>query len=195
MQGIHPLNLDVASPPQVARWRALVNVVLVIPSVLWLFVLTLGVAVVSVLGWFAILLTGRLPDSWSDYIMGVLRYQWRVNAYLFWLTDRYPDFNPPAGHIDPGDYPAILYCARPLERDRVTVGLRLVLVIPHLVVLYILGLVGAVVLLIAGLAVLVMGQWPAGLRPFAVGLFRWSARVQAYLHLVTDEYPPFGFEA
>jgi hypothetical protein len=195
VQGIYPLNLDVASPPRVARWRALVNLVLVIPHLLWLFGLTLGVTVVSFLGWFAILFTGRLPDSWSDYIMGVLRYQWRVHAYLFWLTDRYPDFTPPAGHIDPGDYPAILYCARPLERDRLTVGLRLLLVIPHLVVLYVLALVGAVVLLIAGVAVLITGQWPTGLRSFAIGLFRWSARVQAYLHLVTDEYPPFGLEA
>jgi hypothetical protein len=195
VQGIYPLNLDVASPPRVARWRALVNLVLVIPHLLWLFGLTLGVTVVSFLGWFAILFTGRLPDSWSDYIMGVLRYQWRIHAYLFWLTDRYPDFTPPAGHIDPGDYPAILYCARPLERDRLTVGLRLLLVIPHLVVLYVLALVGAVVLLIAGVAVLITGQWPTGLRSFAIGLFRWSARVQAYLHLVTDEYPPFGLEA
>src|SRR5580704_17215724 len=108
VEGIYPLNLDVSSPPRVTRWRPLVNWLLVIPQEIWLFVLLLGAGVVAFVGWFAILFTGRLPDRWSDYNMAVLRYQWRVTAYLYAWTDRYPDFAPPAGHVDPGDYPAIL---------------------------------------------------------------------------------------
>ncbi|MGH9114816.1 MAG: DUF4389 domain-containing protein [Acidimicrobiales bacterium] len=194
LQGIYPLNLDVASPPRVARWRPLVNWLLVVPHEIWLCVLTLGATVVAFLAWFAILLGGRMPDSWSDYLMGVLRYQWRVNAYLCAWTDVYPTFNPAAGHVDPGDYPAILYCARPLRRNRLTVLLRLFLLIPHYVVLYLLNFVASLAFLLAWFAVLLAGRWPDGLRRFCIGYFRWSVRVAAFGLLVVDDYPPFGFE-
>jgi hypothetical protein len=47
------------------------------------------------------------------------------------------------------------------------------------------------VLLIAVFAVLVTGQWPAGLRDFTPGVMRWGLRVETYLLLLTDEHPPF----
>jgi hypothetical protein len=195
VQGIYPLNLDVASPARVPRWRPLINWLLVFPLEVWLLVLSLGAGIVVFLGWFAILFTGRLPDSWSDYIVAVLRYQWRITAYLYAWTDRYPEFNPPAGHVDPGDYPAVLYCARPFRRNRLTVFFRLLMSIPQVVVLYFVGIAFCVVLVIAWFAVLLGGRWPAGMRRFAIGVLRWNARVQAYLQLVTDEYPPFSFHA
>jgi hypothetical protein len=194
VQGIYPLNLDVDSPPRVARWRPLINWLLVVPLEVWLLVLSFGAVVVVFLGWFAILLTGRLPDSWSDYIMAVLRYQWRITAYLYAWTDKYPEFSSPAGHIDPGDFPAVLYCARPLRRNRWTVFFRLLMVLPQVVVLYFVGIALSVVLLIAWFVVLFTGRWPQGMRRFSIGVSRWTTRVQAYFQLVTDEYPPFGFQ-
>jgi hypothetical protein len=193
--GSYPLNIDVTSPPRVAQWRPLVNWVLVVPHLVWLLALQLGVGVVSVLGWVAVLCTGRLPERWSDYIMGVLRHQWRVTTFLYGWTDVYPPFSPPAGHVDPGDFPAVLYCARPLARNRLTVAFRAILVLPHLVALAAVGVAVGAVLLVAWVAVVATGQWPEELRRLAVGGFRWSSRVQAYAHLVTDEYPPFGFAA
>jgi hypothetical protein len=195
VQGIHPFSLDVAAPAHVARWRPLVNWLLVVPHQLWLYVLQLGAQIVAVIAWFAILLTGRQPDSWSDYIVGVLRYQWRVTAYLYGWADRYPDFVPPAGLVDPGDYPAVLYCARPVARNRLTVLLRIVLIVPHLVAVGVVGVAATAALVVGWFAVLVTGRWPEGLRNFVVGWFRWSFRVQAYGYLVTDAYPPFGFGA
>jgi Domain of unknown function (DUF4389) len=37
-------------------------------------------------------------------------------------------------------------------------------------------------------------RWPEGLRTFIVGIMRWSTRVNAYLYLLTDEYPPFSLD-
>jgi hypothetical protein len=43
-------------------------------------------------------------------------------------------------------------------------------------------------------AVLFTGQWPKGLRDFVLGFMRWTLRVQAYLALLTDVYPPFSLD-
>jgi hypothetical protein len=161
---------------------------------LWAVVLGYGAAVVSLAGWFAIVFTGRLPERLGDYLVAVLRYQWRVAAFLFGLTTSYPGFPVVAGYVDPGGYPAVLYSARPAARRRVTVVFRAVLVIPQLVVLYFVNLAAAVVLVIGWFAVLVAGRWPRGLRSFVIGWMRWTFRVNGYWSLLVDEYPPFGFQ-
>jgi hypothetical protein len=173
----------------------LVNWLLVIPHRIWLLILLPGAAVVAFLGWFSIVFTNRLPDSWSDYVMAVLRYDWRIRAYLLAWVDRYPSFSPVAGHIDPGDYPAVLYCARPVQRRRVTVIFRALMVIPHYLALAVLSILAFVVLVVAWFAVLITGRWPESMRSFAMGWLRWTARVAAYSLLVTDVYPPFSLRA
>ena len=194
MSSSYPLNGEVVCAERVARWRPLVNWVLVIPLYLWVAVLGYGAAVVSLAGWFAILFTGRLPERMGDYLVAVLRYQWRVMAFLFGLTTSYPGFPVVAGYVDPGSYPAVLYSARPTARRRVTVAFRAVLVIPQLVVLYFVNLAAFVVLIIGWFAVLFAGRWPLGLRSFVIGWMRWTFRVNGYWSLIVDEYPPFGFQ-
>jgi len=194
MSSSYPLNGEVVCTERVARWRPLVNWVLVIPLYLWVVVLGYGAAVVSLAGWFAILFTGRLPERMGDYLVAVLRYQWRVMAFLFGLTTSYPGFPVVAGYVDPGSYPAVLYSARPTARRRVTVAFRAVLVIPQLVVLYFVNLAAFVVLIIGWFAVLFAGRWPLGLRSFVIGWMRWTFRVNGYWSLIVDEYPPFGFQ-
>lgn len=190
----YPLGAEVADLPIVERWRPLVNWVLIVPHHIWLGLLTLGSWFVSIISWFAILFTGRMPETWSDYLVGVLRYQWRVTCYLYAWTNLYPSFNPVAGHIDPGDYPAVLYCAREVDRNRVTVFFRAFLAIPQFVAIYFVGIAAGIVLLIAWFAVLVTGRWPQGMRDFAIGYVRWQIRLTAYLLLVSDVYPPFSLE-
>lgn len=195
MSSSYPLNGEVACVERVARWRPLLNWVLVVPLYLWLMVLAFGAAAVSLAGWFAILFTGRLPESFGDYLVAVLRYQWRVLAFLLGLTTSYPGFHVVAGYVDPGDYPAVLYSARAVTRQRLTVAFRIVLVIPQQVVLYFVNLAALVVLVIGWFAVLVAGRWPTGLRTFVTGWMRWTFRVNGYTWLIVDEYPPFGFQA
>ncbi|MCY3875880.1 MAG: DUF4389 domain-containing protein [Rhodobacteraceae bacterium] len=73
------------------RWMPLVKWFLAIPHFLVLVVLMVGVIVVFVIAWFAILFTGRFPRPLFDYVVGVLRWWVRVSAYAVWLvTDRYP---------------------------------------------------------------------------------------------------------
>jgi Domain of unknown function (DUF4389) len=194
MSMTYPLNSEVDYVERVARWRPLVNWVLVIPVFLWLQILQFGGIAASVVGWFAIVISGRLPESLGDYLVAVLRYEWRAYSFLFGLTDRYPGFTVVAGYVDPGEYPAVLYSARRLHRRRATVLFRLILVIPQAVVLLFANLVAFVVLLIGWFAVLILGRWPLVLLRLVIGWMRWVFRVEGYWHLLVDDYPPFGFD-
>jgi hypothetical protein len=194
MSMTYPLNSEVDYVDRVARWRPLLNWLLAVPLFLWLQILQFGASAVTVVAWFAIVFSGRLPESLGDYLVAVLRYQWRVYTFLLGLTDRYPGFAVAAGYIDPGDYPAVLYSARPVPRRRATVLFRLILVIPQAVVLMLLNLVGFVVLIMGWFAVLIIGRWPLSWLGFVVDWMRWVLRVEGYWHLIVDDYPPFGFD-
>lgn len=75
------------------RWMPLVKWFLAIPHYIVLFFLWIAAVVVVIVGWFAILFTGRYPRGIFDFVEGVIRWQNRVAAYAFVLvTDRYPPF-------------------------------------------------------------------------------------------------------
>lgn len=79
--------------PSLNRFLPLVKWLLAIPHFIVLMFLGLVLVIVTVIAWFAILFTGRYPRGMFDYAVGVLRWQWRVNAYFLLLsTDRYPPF-------------------------------------------------------------------------------------------------------
>jgi hypothetical protein len=75
------------------RWLPLVKWLLAIPHYIVLLVLYLGVIVVVIAAWFAILFTGRYPRGIFDYVEGVIRWHNRVVGYsLILVTDSYPPF-------------------------------------------------------------------------------------------------------
>jgi hypothetical protein len=66
------------------------------------------------------------------------------------------------------------------------------LLIPHFIVLVVLAIGAMFVMLAAFFAVLFTGRWPEGMRSYIINVERWSMRVNAYLYLLTDQYPPFS---
>ena len=75
------------------RFLPLVKWFLVIPHLIILGVLSAFAFLVTVVVWFAILITGNYPRLAFTFIEGLLRWATRVAAYAFLLTtDRYPPF-------------------------------------------------------------------------------------------------------
>lgn len=76
------------------RGMPLVKWFLAIPHYLFLAVLIVGVIFAVIYAWFAILFTGGYPKGVFDFVVGVMRWGLRVNAYAFLLvTDEYPPFS------------------------------------------------------------------------------------------------------
>jgi len=92
----------------------------------------------------------------------------------------------------PERHPIGLIVTDDLERSRLTVFFRLLLVIPHLIWLYLYGIAASVAVLIAWFAALVTGRVPGGLHDFLAGFLRYSTRVTAYVFLLADPWPPFS---
>ena len=70
-----------------------------------------------------------------------------------------------------------------------------VLAIPHYVVYAVLAVAGVATLLFAIVAVVITGEYPDRARAFLVGTYRYGLRIEAYVGLLTDEYPPFSLAA
>lgn len=66
------------------------------------------------------------------------------------------------------------------------------LAVPHLIALVFVGLGAFFVFIYAFVAVLIAGRYPEGAWNYMLGLYRWTVRVNAYLLLLTDRYPPFS---
>ena len=91
------LRLDIDYPDaekDLKRWMPLVKWLLAIPHYIILVFLEIAALVAVIFAWFAILFTGRYPQSLFEFVEGVFRWHMRVMGYAFLLvTDRYPPFS------------------------------------------------------------------------------------------------------
>jgi hypothetical protein len=165
----YPIEVGIDAPDQIARWRPLVHWLLAIPLFIVLYVLRIVAVVCALIGWFAALFTGALPEGLGNFIAGYYRYAWRTYSYAIFLREPYPAFAPQLGYTDPGDDPAWFEVQRPQELSRVAVLLRIIFVIPQLVALFFLSIALWVAMVVAFFVVLFTGRWPAGVRNFVIG--------------------------
>jgi hypothetical protein len=192
----YPATFDFDPPEKVANWRPLVQWLLVIPHAVILYVLGFVSEVIGLVSWFIVLFTGSLPDGLANLQVMYLRYSLRVYTYAGFMREEYPPFSFESTAVDPRDDARVRVDIAPklVDRNRLTVAFRIILVIPQFIVLIVLGLVAGVAWLIAFFAVLFTGRWPVGVRDFVLKVLRWNLRVQAYFLLLVDEYPPFALD-
>jgi hypothetical protein len=101
---------------------------------------------------------------------------------------------PPTAPVPEGPerHPIRLVVNDDLERSRLTVFFRLLLVIPHALWLLLWGIVIELAAIVAWFATLFGGRCPAGLHDFIARYLTYMTHVSAYVFLIADPYPSFS---
>lgn len=190
--GTGPIQMELVSPLEVARWRVIGNPIMAIPLAIWLYLVGIAAGVVTFIAWFAILFTGKFPESMFDFNAGVMRYQWRVLTFYYFMREQYPSFTIETTTADPGGDPATFSIEYPQHLSRGLIFIKWLLVIPVFIVLLV-YLIGAMLALLVGFfAVLFTGKWPEGLKTYIIKVVRLGFKANAYHNLMTDVYPGFS---
>jgi len=89
----------------------------------------------------------------------------------------------------------VLDIPEPGRQRRWTVLLRMLLLIPQYIVLWVLSVIAFVVAVIGWFGALFTGHLPRFAAGYLTGYVEYDTRVYGYLMLTVDQYPPFSFEA
>ena len=174
-----------------------VKLIILIPHLIILSVLGTVAELLALVTWIPVLFGGHYPSWGYDVIGGTLRWGANFSAYLYGLTDRYPPFR--LGQAAEGEepYEVDVDFNVPEEHNRlwaipvIGIVIKLIILIPHLILLYVLGIVATVLALVTWIPVLFGGHYPSWGYEIIGGYLRWNTRATAYLFGLTDQYPPF----
>ena len=208
----YPVVLKVEFPERLSRLTTFFRAFMLIPQAFVFIFISIAAWAILFISWWAILFTARYPDVFFNFIVWWLRWGARLTGYVYLLTDKYP----PCSGAEIPDYPVVLDVERPGELSRLTSffrfpifpsfswdwgggfqlqwqpGAGMPMTIPHVIVLYFLGIAAGVILFLSWWAILFIGRYPQVFFDFITWYFRWSTRVTGYAWLVTDKYPPFS---
>jgi len=191
----YPAQLEFHASRHITRWRPLVQWLLAIPQLMIAQALSSLRNILTLVSLFTVLFTERIPRPLFDMIAMTYRYEWRAVSYALFLHEDYPPFDFQPGAADDGVEPhTTLTLAYPEHLDRWKPLYKWFLAIPHYFVLAVLAVAGVFALIGGFFAVVFSGEYPQGARDFLVGVYRYGLRVQAYVGLLTDRYPPFSLK-
>ena len=149
-------------------------------------------AILRFIAWWAILFTGRHPESFFEFQLNLLRWNLRLQARILNLSDGYPAFG-----LSGTDEHTMLEVPYPESLSRGTHLLKtffgaIYVILPHVFILYFRVLWGMILNFLAFWSVLFTGNYPKNWHEFQVGTIRWGTRVNLYMGYMSDEYPPFS---
>src|SRR5262249_32916442 len=134
MDDERPVRLFVAwDDLQRSRARVLFRLLLAIPAWIVYAFWAVGAFFVVIAAWFVILVKGRCSDGIHGFLSAFVRYSVQLSAYLHLATDVYPGFSPKP------DYPVRVEIDGPVPQRRWTVGFRIFLALPALLLMAVTG--------------------------------------------------------
>jgi hypothetical protein len=182
----HPVQYEAIFEAPRSRVTTFFRIIMVIPHLILVTLWAIPVYLVTIIAWFAIVITGRYPQGLWRFAQGFFIYSGRINGYYGLLTDVYPPFS------SGGDYPVQVSAERPDRQSRLKTFFRYLLIIPATIGSYLLGIAQNAVTFLAWLVILFTGKMPLPLQNFILFVHRFSVRTTAYGLLLVDAYPSFA---
>jgi len=143
--------------------------------------------VLAVVQWFIVLFTGNRNEGIWNMQQSWLGYYARVMGYSNILYDEFPAFG-----TAPGTVPVHSSITFEEPANRLTNALRLIWVLPAMIIGAVVMIGGFFVGVVAWFAILITGKHPRGMWEFMVKVVHYVLQLEAYVYLMTDEYPKFG---
>lgn len=165
---------------------------ILIPHVIVLYILSIVSAIFSFVAFWSILFTAKYPQGMYDFQLNLQRWGLRLQARMLNLSDGYPAFG--LTNTDPN---IVIELERQETYSRGLLLLRFFfgifyVLIPHVFVLFFLLMGANIINFITFWAILFTGKNPKTFHDYLTGVLRWAFRVNAYMSLLTDKYPPFS---
>lgn len=179
----HPIGLIVADDLQRTRLTVFFRLLLAIPHLIVLALWGIVVYIAAIVAWFAGVFTGRVPDGLHGFMANYLRYTTRVFGYLYLLADPWPPFG------GSGSYPLDARIDGPETQSRLTVGFRIILAIPALILSGVFQMVNRIVAFLGWFYCLGTGRMNEGMRNISAWLLRYEIQTYGYIFLLTEKYP------
>jgi hypothetical protein len=196
MSAPYPLQLEFQADTHITRWRPLVQWLYAVPHLLIAGALRSLRQVLTLISFFTVLFTKQIPRPLFDVIVMTYRYEWRAMSYALFMHEDYPPYDFELSSEDDGVEPhSTLRLSYPEDLERWKPLYKWFLAIPQYVVLAGLFIAACLGLVAGFFAVLITGEYPQGIRDFLVNAYRYALRVEAYVGLLTDRYPPFSLAA
>src|SRR3954471_16811595 len=169
----YPAQLEFEADRHITRWRPLVQWLLAIPHLFIANILRSLRQLLTLISFFTVLFTERIPQPLFDMIAMSYRYEWRAISYAMFLHEDYPPFDFQPASIDDGVEPhTSLSIEYPEHLNRWKPLYKWILAIPHYFVLAGLAIVGLFAFIGGFFAVLFTGEYPDGIRNFLIGSYR-----------------------
>lgn len=151
--------------------------------------------VTAVLGWFASVATGRMPQGLRDAGAYSVGYSAQTLAYVLLVTARYPNSDP-VQLLESVERPPLhpvhlVGDAHDLRRSRVLVFFRLPLAVPHFVWMILWGIAVYVVVFINWFVLLFTGRPAEAFHRFVSRYVHYVTHVYAFAFLVANPFPGF----
>jgi hypothetical protein len=181
----HPVRL-VGDAHDLRRSRLTVffRVLLAVPHLIWVCLWAIAAFFAAIASWFVTLVSGTPPASLHRFLSRFLRYSLHVSAYVYLAANPFPAFSG-----DPGSYPLDLELPPPGRQNRWKTAFRILLAVPAIAVNGALSSALLIASVLTWFASLATGSAPWGLRNLMAYALRYGAQLDAYLLILTDDYP------
>jgi hypothetical protein len=185
-----PVHLEIDGPPeQQSAFSLLFRGIMSLDLIFYMFGRAIKASFYWIMAFFVLLSSGKYPKDSFDYLTGVLRFNLKVQLYIWGATDQKPTISKDEDPSSPVRL-SVVY-TEDVGRFRMITNYLMTIV---LAIAFIPGLILGAIGVYGGFIVKVFtGNYPEWCYTKAIRMMRWQTNVSVYALGMSTEQPPVEF--